>query len=52
MSKIYLIDSLKEIVGDDQDFMVVVVEIFLIEILLDLEVFVGVVENDNRELVY
>ncbi len=52
MSKIYSIDSLKEIAGDDKDFMAVVAETFLTEIPPDLEALVGAVENDNRELAY
>jgi HPt (histidine-containing phosphotransfer) domain-containing protein len=52
MSKIYSIDSLKEIAGDDQDFMGVVARTFLDEIPPDLESMVEAVENDNRELAY
>ncbi|HAT63420.1 MAG TPA: Hpt domain-containing protein [Flavobacteriaceae bacterium] len=52
MSKIYSVDSLKEIAGDDQDFMAVVAETFLTEIPPDLEALVGAVDNDNRELAY
>ena len=52
MSKIYSIDSLKEIAGDDQDFMGVVAQTFLEEIPPDLESMVEAVENDNRELAY
>ena len=52
MSTIYSIDSLKEIAGDDQDFMAVVAETFLTEIPPDLEALVGAVDNDNRELAY
>ena len=52
MSTIYSVDSLKEIAGDDQDFMAVVAETFLTEIPPDLEALVGAVENDNRELAY
>lgn len=52
MSTIYSIDSLKEIAGDDKDFMAVVAETFLTEIPPDLEALVGAVANDNRELAY
>ena len=52
MSKIYSIDSLKEIAGDDQDFMGVVAQTFLDEIPPDLESMVEAVDNDNRELAY
>ncbi|MCB0458324.1 MAG: Hpt domain-containing protein [Flavobacteriaceae bacterium] len=52
MSKLYSVDSLKEIAGDDTDFMAVVAETFLKEIPPDLEALVNAVENDNRELAY
>ena len=52
MSKLYSIDSLKEIAGDDADFMSVVAETFLKEIPPDLEALVNAIENDNRELAY
>jgi len=52
MSKIYSIDSLKEIAGDDQDFMAVVAQTFLDEIPPDLKAMVEAVENENRELAY
>ncbi len=52
MSTLYSIDSLKEIAGDDQDFMAVVAQTFLDEIPPDLNAMVEAVENDNRELAY
>lgn len=52
MSKQYSIDSLKEIAGDDTDFMVVVAKTFLEEIPPDLEALVSAVDNDNKELAY
>ncbi|HPF11631.1 MAG TPA: Hpt domain-containing protein [Flavobacteriaceae bacterium] len=52
MSKLYSIDSLKEIAGDDADFMGVVAQTFLDEIPPDLKAMVEAVENDNRELAY
>lgn len=52
MSKVYSTDSLKEIAGDDTDFMAVVAEAFLTEIPPDLSALVSAVENDNRELAY
>ena len=48
----YSIDSLREIAGDDQDFMAVVAQTFLDEIPPDLKSMVEAVENDNRELAY
>ena len=52
MSKIYSTDSLKEIAGDDADFMAVVAQTFLEEIPPDLEALVMAVQNDNKELAY
>lgn len=52
MGKQYSIDSLKEIAGDDPDFMGVVAEAFLAEIPPDLEAMITAVENDNKELAY
>ncbi|MEZ4859040.1 MAG: Hpt domain-containing protein [Flavobacteriaceae bacterium] len=52
MSKIYSTNSLKEIAGDDADFMAVVAEAFLKEIPPDLSALMSAVENDNRELAY
>ena len=52
MSTLYSIESLKEIAGDDQDFMAVVAQTFLDEIPPDLKSMVEAVENDNRELAY
>ena len=52
MSKHYSIDSLKEIAGDDTDFMVVVAKTFLEEIPPDLRSMQEAVENDNKELAY
>lgn len=52
MSKIYSTDSLKEIAGDDADFMAVVAQTFLEEIPPDLEALVMAVHNDNKELAY
>lgn len=52
MSTIYSVDSLKEIAGDDADFMGVVAQTFLDEIPPDLEAMVEAVDNDNKELAY
>lgn len=52
MSKIYSTDSLKEIAGDDADFMAVVAQTFLEEIPPDLEALVMAIHNDNKELAY
>ncbi len=52
MSKIYSTDSLKEIAGDDSDFMAVIAQAFLEEIPPDLKALVMAVQNDNKELAY
>lgn len=52
MSKIYSTDNLKEIAGDDAEFMAVVAQTFLDEIPPDLEALVMAIENDNKELAY
>jgi len=52
MSTHYSIDSLKEIGGDDPEFMKVVAQTFLEEIPPDLNALVEAVENDNKELAY
>lgn len=52
MSKIYSTDSLKEIAGDDAEFMAVVAKTFLEEIPPDLQALITAVQNDNKELAY
>ena len=52
MDKQYSIDSLKEISGDDRDFMVVVAQTFLDEIPPDLQSMEEAIANDNKELAY
>lgn len=52
MSTHYSTESLKEIGGDDLDFMKVVAQIFLEEIPPDLEALIEAIDNDNKELAY
>jgi HPt (histidine-containing phosphotransfer) domain-containing protein len=52
MSKHYSIDSLKELAGDDLDFMTLVAKTFLEEIPPDLISMQVAVENDNKKLAY
>jgi len=52
MSKHYSIESLKEIAGDDTEFMVVVAQTFLDEIPPDLHSLEEAVANNNKELTY
>ncbi len=52
MSKNYSVENLKEIAGDDQEFMAVVAKTFLDEIPPDLDSLVEAIKNDNKELAY
>ena len=52
MSKNYSIESLKEIAGDDHEFMAVVAQTFLEEIPTDLIAMEEAVKNENKELAY
>jgi len=52
MSKHYSIDNLKEIAGDDADFMAVVAQTFLEEIPPDLASLEEAIDNNNKELAY
>lgn len=52
MSTHYSIDSLREISGDDEDFMKVVAQTFLEEIPPDLDAMLSAIENENKELAY
>lgn len=52
MSKNYSIDSLKEIAGNDLEFMAVVAQTFLEEIPTDLLAMEEAVKNENKELAY
>ena len=52
MDKHYSIESLKEMMGDDQDFLKVVAQTFLIEIPADLSAMGEAIANDNKELAY
>jgi len=52
MSKNYSIESLREISGDDEDFMKVVAQTFLEEIPPDLASLEEAIINDNKELAY
>ncbi|WP_415374139.1 Hpt domain-containing protein [Patiriisocius sp. Uisw_017] len=52
MSVHYSKDSLREVAGGDEDFMVILAQTFLQEIPLDLAALEEAVENENRELAY
>jgi len=52
MSRHYSIESLREISGDDEDFMKIVARTFLEEIPPDLSSMVEAISNDNKELAY
>lgn len=52
MGKNYAIESLKEISGDDPEFMKVVAQTFLEEIPPDLASLEEAIINDNKELAY
>ena len=52
MSKNYSIESLKEIAGGDEEFMVIIAKTFLEEIPPDLKAMQEAIINNNRELAY
>ena len=52
MSKNYSPESLSEIAGGDQEFMLIVAKTFLEEIPPDLSAMEEAIENNNRELAY
>lgn len=52
MSKHYSVESLREIAGGDEDFMMVVAQTFLEEIPPDLASLDEAIGNDNKELAY
>ena len=52
MSNHYSIDSLREISGDDSEFMMVVARTFLDEIPPDLASLKEAITNNNKELAY
>lgn len=52
MSKKYSIESLSEIAGGDEEFMLIVAKTFLEEIPPDLIAMEEAIENNNRELAY
>lgn len=52
MNKHYKKESLSEIAGGDEDFMVVVAQTFLEEIPPDLASMEEAIDNDNKELAY
>lgn len=49
---LYSVENLKEIAGDDKEFMAVVAATFLEEIPTDLNLMVDAIDNDNKELAY
>lgn len=52
MSVHYSKDSLREVAGDDEDFMIIVAQTFLQEIPPDLAALEEAVENENKDLAY
>lgn len=52
MGKSYSVENLKEIAGNDPEFMAVVAKTFLEEIPPDLDSLIEAVQNDNKELAY
>lgn len=50
--KSYSVNNLKEIAGDDPEFMAVVAQTFLQEIPPDLAALEEAIGNDNKELAY
>ncbi len=52
MSKNYSIESLREIAGGDEEFIVIIAKTFLEEIPPDLKAMEEAVINNNRELAY
>ncbi|MCF6307206.1 MAG: Hpt domain-containing protein [Flavobacteriaceae bacterium] len=52
MSENYSAESLSEIAGGDQEFMLIVAKTFLEEIPPDLSAMEEAIENNNRELAY
>ncbi len=52
MSKKYSIESLKEIAGGDEEFMLIIAKTFLEEIPPDLKAMEEAIINNNRELAY
>jgi HPt (histidine-containing phosphotransfer) domain-containing protein len=52
MNRNYSVDSLKDMAGDDRDFMAIVAKTFLDEIPPDLKAMGEAIKNNNRELAY
>ena len=52
MNRHYSVNSLKEMAGDDPDFMAIVAKTFLDEIPPDLLAMGEAIKNNNRELAY
>ena len=52
MSKNYNLESVREMAGDDEDFVKVIVETFLEEIPSDVKLMVEAIENENSSVAY
>lgn len=52
MSKNYNLESVREMAGNDEDFVKVIVETFLEEIPTDVKFMNEAIDNDNPELAY
>lgn len=52
MSKIYSLESLQEIAGDDEEFMADIAKTFLEEIPPDLHALIQALDNNNKALAY
>jgi len=52
MSAVYTTDNLKEVMGDDPEFIAVVVQAFLDEIPPDLEGLIAAVDQDDKKVAY
>jgi hypothetical protein len=52
MNKNYSLESVKEMAGDDNDFVKVIVETFLEEIPADVNLMTEAIENENSAVAY
>jgi hypothetical protein len=52
MSKNYNLESVREMAGDDEDFVKVIVETFLEEIPSDVKLMIEAIENENSAVAY
>ena len=52
MNKNYNLESVREMAGDDEDFVKVIVETFLEEIPADVKLMTEAIENENSAVAY